>query len=67
MPNFFMLNPRETDHKQLEELVRKMISALGRGKEGDQDFTEAHPLVINLSRQILKREWDRVEDKIQPT
>jgi hypothetical protein len=44
-----------------------MISALGRGKEGDQDFTEAHPLVINLSRQILKREWDRVEDKIQPT
>jgi hypothetical protein len=67
MPNFFMLNPREADHKQLEELVRKMISALGRGKEGDQDFTEAHPLVINLSRQILKREWDRVEDKIQPT
>jgi hypothetical protein len=62
-----MLNPREADHKQLEELVRKMISALGRGKEGDQDFTEAHPLVINLSRQILKREWDRVEDKIQPT
>jgi hypothetical protein len=40
-----------------------MISALGRGKEGNQDFTEAHPLVINLSRQILKRE----EDKIQPT
>jgi hypothetical protein len=67
MPNFFMLNPREADHKQLEELVRKMISALGRGKEGDQDFTEAHPLVINLSGQILKREWDRVEDKIQPT
>jgi len=62
-----MSNPREADHKQLEELVRKMISALGRGKEGDQDFTEAHPLVINLSRQILKREWDRVEDKIQPT
>jgi hypothetical protein len=25
MPNFFMLNPREADHKQLEELVRKMI------------------------------------------
>lgn len=61
-----MLNPHEADHQQLEELVRKMIAALGRSKDGDQEFTETHPLVVSLSRQILKREWDRVKDEIQP-
>src|SRR5713226_4363110 len=62
-----MLNVRETDHKQLEELIRKMIEALSRGKDGDQDFTRMHPAIMELSRQILKREWDRVKDNIQPT
>ena len=60
-----MLNPRESDHKRFEELSRQMISALMSGKKGDQDFADAHPAVMDLSRQILKREWDRVKDKIE--
>ena len=33
-----MLNPMEDDHNELERLIRKMITSLERGKEGDEDF-----------------------------
>jgi hypothetical protein len=59
-----MLNPREEDHRKLEELIRRMIGAIGAGKEGDEEFFRTHPRIIDLSRQILKREWDRVKDEI---
>jgi len=61
-----MLNPLEDDHKRLEQLIRKMISALERGREGEAEFVEVHPAVKDLSRQIFKREWNRVRDRIQP-
>ena len=60
-----MLNPLEDDHAQLEELIRKMVSALERGREGETDFPNVHTKVMDLSRQIFKREWNRVKDKIQ--
>lgn len=60
-----MLNRDEPDHRRLEELVRNMISAIERGRDGEQDFVTIHPAVIELSRQILKREWNRVRDPIQ--
>ena len=60
-----MLNPKEEDHKKLEQLVRKMMAALGRGKEGDKDFVAFHPEVMRLSREVLKREWNRVKEPIE--
>jgi hypothetical protein len=59
-----MLNAKEEDHIQLEELIREMISSLERGKEGDAAFIEIHPKVVALSRQVLKREWNVVKQPI---
>jgi hypothetical protein len=59
-----MLNAKEDDHIQLEKLIREMVSALSSGKDGDASFIAAHPKVIELSRQVLKREWNRVKDPI---
>lgn len=61
-----MLNPLEEDHKQLEILIRRMISTIDPGKAGNEDFQASHRAVINLARQVLKREWNRVKDRIQP-
>ena len=61
-----MLNPLEEDHKRLEQLIRLMISGLERGREGAAEFPNLHPAVMDLSRQIFKREWNRVRDRIQP-
>lgn len=60
-----MLNPKEEDHRKLEQLIRTMIGALERGKEADSDFVSAHPMVMKLSREVLKREWDRVKKPIE--
>ena len=60
-----MLNPFEDDHKELEKLVRRMISALERGREGEVDLPDLHQAVMDLSRQIFKREWNRVRDNIE--
>ena len=59
-----MLNFMEDDHKKLHDLIRKMLNALDRGKEGDADFVAIHPEVLALSRDILKREWNRVKEEI---
>lgn len=61
-----MLNPLEDDHKRLEELIGKMISGLERGRDAEADFPDVHLAVMDLSRQIFKREWNRVRDRIQP-
>jgi len=61
-----MLNPLEEDHKRFEQLIRLMISALERGREGEAEFPNLHRAVMDLSRQIFKREWNRVRDSIQP-
>jgi hypothetical protein len=59
-----MLNPKEEDHKKLEQFIRTMIKAIESGKEGDSDFMAAHPKVVALSREVLKREWDRIKNPI---
>jgi hypothetical protein len=58
-----MLNPKEEDHRTLEELIKKMVGSLGRdkGSESDRDFIAAYEAEIALSRKVLKREWDRVK------
>jgi hypothetical protein len=59
-----MLNFKEDDHKKLHDLIRRMLNGLDRGKQGDQDFAGAHPQVLALSRDVLKREWNRVKEEI---
>ena len=62
-----MLNFKEDDHKKLHDLIRKMLASLERGKEGDNIFISTHPEVLALSRDILKREWNRVKVDIPST
>jgi hypothetical protein len=58
------INPKEDDHKNLLEQVRLMVAFLGHGKEADENFWKAHKGVIELSQQILKREWNRVKEEV---
>jgi len=62
-----MLNPKEEDHKTLETLIRTMIASLERdkGNESDRDFIAAYEAEIKLSREVLKREWDRVKAPLE--
>lgn len=62
-----MLNVKEDDHIQLENLIREMVSSLERGKGSDAAFIDAHTNVVKLSRHVLKREWDRVKRPIAMT
>lgn len=56
-----MLNPKEDDHRRLEQLVDQMIGALS---SGDSEFEPSHKAALALSRKVFKREWDRVKDTI---
>jgi len=62
-----MLNFKEEDHKRLHDLIREMLNALGKGKDGDNAFVAVHPEVMALAREILKKEWNRVKDEIVET
>ncbi len=50
-------------------MIRTMMEGLQGLQRGDeqarQKFISAHPEVIKLSRAVLKREWNRVKDKIE--
>jgi len=59
-----MLNFIEDDHKKLHDLIREMLDALARGKQGNSAFVETHPKVLTRARDILKREWNRVKEEI---
>ena len=58
-----MLNPNEDDHQRLEMLMRRMVNSLDQGR--NDEFRDLHPEVLDLSRKILKREWDRVKEPRQ--
>jgi hypothetical protein len=59
-----MLNVTEKDHASLEDLVTTLTSSLSRGRDGDQAFESAHTELQNLSRTILKQEWNRVKESL---
>lgn len=59
------LNPRESDHLELLDKVHKMTDEIGASNtKMDIVFWEAHNAVIEISQQILKREWERVKKDI---
>ena len=55
-----MLNTNEEDHQRLLARIRLMLTSL-RDPDG---FGKFHNEVIELSRKILKREWDRVKEPL---
>ena len=61
-----MLNPNEEDHQRLEAVIREMMEALERRYKArdDNNFVAAYEEVMKLSRQVFKREWNRVKDPI---
>lgn len=62
-----MLNPKEEDHRTLEKLIRTMVGSLQsrQGSESDRNFIAAYEDEIALSREVLKREWDRVKAPLE--
>jgi len=62
-------NPNEEDHQKLEWMISTMMEGLRGLQRGDEQGRErviaAHPEVIKLSRAVLKREWNRVKDRIE--
>ena len=59
-----MLNPSEDDHIRLQKLVRKLVGGINPSPKSDDEFIKTHQELTELSRTILKREWDRVKDPI---
>jgi hypothetical protein len=61
-----MLNPNEEDHQKLEWMIAEMLKALqSGGEQGRADFIATHPEVMKFSRQVFKREWNRVKENIE--
>jgi hypothetical protein len=60
-----MLNPNEEDHQKLEWMIGEMLKALQAGEEGRDSFIATHPEVMKFSRQVFKREWNRVKENIE--
>ena len=60
-----MLNPKEDDHQRLEKLLHEMVGNLADEKANKGEFSEIREKVLDLSRTVLKREWNRVKEPIQ--
>jgi hypothetical protein len=63
-----MLNPAEEDQIELEKLIRAMVATASRGPAQSAspfDIKATAVPVMRLSRQVLKREWDRVKEGIE--
>lgn len=63
-----MLNSREADHQQLEKLISGALDALhatlGSGNDRPTELSMRLVEIRELSRTILKREWDRVKEPL---
>jgi len=60
-----MLNPKEQDHQRLEQLVEQMV-AMAQALSEESHTAATQRGVVDLSRLVLKREWDRVQQPIVP-
>ena len=61
-----MLNPEEAKHQRLEKLMNRMMIEIQDEKEQKtEEFPKLWADVMNLSREILKKEWGRVKEPIQ--
>ena len=66
-----MLNPKEADHQRVEMLMGEMVDEILSEKGKQSEFEDLRTEMITLSREILKREWDRVKepytDRLHPS
>lgn len=53
----FMINPNEVGHQNLTKVIRSMINALEKGKEGDTTFISSYESLLTEGRNVLKNEW----------
>ena len=60
-----MLNPKEPKHQRLEDLIQKLVIELRDENEDKDKFIYLRADLLDLSREILKEEWDRVKKPIQ--
>ena len=60
-----MLNPKEPKHQRLEDLIQKLVIELQDKNENKDKFIDLRAEVLDLSRTILKCEWNRVKEPIQ--
>ena len=57
-----LINPNESDHVKLINLMDEMIQHCARGGSDDiQRHDELRDAITKASQQILKREWERVK------
>ena len=60
-----MLNPKEDDHQRLEEQLHEMVGNVAEQKANKDEFLKIREKVFYLSKRVLKREWNRVQEPIQ--
>lgn len=60
-----LINPIETDHLNLANLIKEMTTNLYEGGlPSEMIFWKKHQEIIDISQKILKREWERVKNDI---
>lgn len=59
-----MLNTAEADHVELEKEIKQMLEFVEQCPEFDGIYKMHYDKVIQLSRTIFKREWNRVKEPI---
>jgi ABC-type Mn2+/Zn2+ transport system ATPase subunit len=58
-----MLNPKEQDHQKLEQLIKQMV-AMARSFSEEMHLATTQQEVVDRSRLVLKREWNRIKEPI---
>lgn len=60
-----MLNPVESDHKDLQDAIGMLIVEVGSPGVPSSEALGLHGQVVDLSRAVLKREWNRVKEPLK--
>ena len=58
-----MINPIEQEHRALLDSIRAMVSALGGGKQHDQQFLDAHRQATDLAQKNFEDRMEQGQDR----
>jgi hypothetical protein len=58
----FMINPNDPEHQAIVKIVRNMVGALAKGKDGDKEFIASYEQLLKDGRAVLKKEWEVVKN-----
>ena len=59
-----LINPNETDHREMVETIRTMMHSLDIGLDAAERFGSAREKITVLGQKIFKTEWDRIKADI---